>query len=548
MRKLLWHLNFQHSKSHRQGPTVIQLHDEVVVVVVVVAVVVWHPSSLRLLQDPTFFFQHCAQAFEVFNLGGCSVDAEGKLARIAQACDLEEAALISEWKDVYPRAQRLLKANASPQDKNKHAWALAMARLSDHHHGRARHPVQVLREALLQYHAFGASSSGVEQSFSRAAWAFGNRNGCARPSTEEFSVKALLDLPKVQDTKSLFRLARVVWVCYFGEARQVCRERIDKGMPRNNQIAGQDEATEAGFIRRRRRAELEAGRRYEESLRAGEQSNCGRGSSDSSDSDVWTQKHEKELQFQNRKLKQRKIQACAENSLLPDEIEDGMLEEARTCKKNMLAREAARHKKQQKVLAAEQGCSLDEVRRELTAKTAFLAVAASEELRRGLGQLRLRQVPSVSDAEVIICSRPGFLADPRHRLLSALKGGYELSAKLLTHRQGAPSSCQHQAGPACFDSLRQAALPVLEVLSQCIASRPQVDFAQLVSGADAGSARQSQTRTLLGGGTEDRASSSGPVFLSDCSYLRNLNLVPSKFSVCCSCEKSWPLDGRMCGG
>ena len=383
------------------------------------------------------FFQHCAQAFEVFNLGGGSVDAERKLARIAQACDLEEAALMSEWKDVYPRAQRLLKANANPQDKNKHAWALAMARLSDHHHGRARHPVQVLREALIQYHAFGASSSGVEQSFSRAAWAFGNRNGCARPSTEEFSVKALLDLPKVQDTKSLFRLARVVWVWCFGEARQVCRERIDKGMPRNNQTAGHDEATEAGFIRRRRRAELEAGRRYEERLRAGEQSNRGRGSSDSSDSDVWTEKHEKELQFQNRKLKHRKIQACAENSLLPDEVEDGMLEEAQLCKKNMLAREAARQKKQQKVLAAEQGCSLDEVRRQLTAKTAFLAVAASEELRRGLGQLRLRQVPSASDAEVIICSRPGFLANPRHRLLSALKGCFELSPKLLTHGQGA---------------------------------------------------------------------------------------------------------------
>ncbi|CAE7244095.1 haeIIM [Symbiodinium sp. CCMP2592] len=277
-----------------------------------------------------------AQAFDVFDLSGGSHNADEKLQRVAKACNLDEQALKAQWRDVYPRAERLLKQSTDMNAKNKDAWALALDRLCQHHYTKGQHPVEILREALIQYFSFGASSSGVEQSFSKSQWGFGTRRNSALHSTEEFSVKALLDLPAVAASQKdrLIRLARLTWVSCFGQSRSSTAERVDKGSKRKTEDDEEAKpATEAAFLRKRRRGEaLAAGRmegNSEVALDLHEQ--------------VWTQKHQKELEFQQRKRKMRKLQAFSENSLLQREIEDGMQQAAWAGKKVYLAVPANMH-------------------------------------------------------------------------------------------------------------------------------------------------------------------------------------------------------------
>ena len=126
------------------------------------------------------------QAFDVFDLAGGS--ANEKLARVRKACDVDEAELSVQWLDVYPRAQRLMKHDAESGNKNKDAWRLALQRLSL---ARGGHPTAALRSALGQYLVFGASSSGVEQDFSKLHLGLGYVRDSALPSTEEFAAKAI---------------------------------------------------------------------------------------------------------------------------------------------------------------------------------------------------------------------------------------------------------------------------------------------------------------------------------------------------------------------
>ena len=185
----------------------------------------------------------------MFDLSGGSQNADEKLQRVAKACNLDEQALKAQWRDVFPRAEKLLKQITDINAKNKDAWALALERLCQHHYTRGQHPVEILREALVQYFSFGASSSGVEQGFSKSQWGFGTRRDAALHSTEEFSVKALLDLPTVAASQKdrLIRLARLSWVSCFGQSRSSTAERVDKGIKRQIEDKEAKPATEAAF-------------------------------------------------------------------------------------------------------------------------------------------------------------------------------------------------------------------------------------------------------------------------------------------------------------
>ena len=251
---------------------------------------------------------------------------------------MDEAELSAQWLDVYPRAQRLMKHDAESGNKNKDAWRLALQRLSL---ARGGHPTAALRSALVQYLVFGASSSGVEQDFSKLHLGLGYVRGSALPSTEEFAAKAILDARHQEDKVRLVRLARITWTSCFGQARAAsAQERLDKGLKKRKQEE-HDEGldTEAAFLRKRRRAELAAASADAPLAEAS--------SSEEEDlvNQLWTDKHQAELEFQQKKLRQRKIQALAENVLLENEKDDGLARDMENCRRNLLQREAERRRK-----------------------------------------------------------------------------------------------------------------------------------------------------------------------------------------------------------
>ena len=307
------------------------------------------------------------------------------------------------------------------RNAHKEAWTSAIQSVDVHHSTRESHPSETLKQALLQYLAFGCSTSGVEQAFAKSTWAFHCRRQKASAVTEECAIKVHLVLP-LHKKETLAEQARAH--C-FGLARLHLRARADKGLLRPKKRKADDELlTEQDFIRKRRLAANQAGHDHDASSAA----------ADVDLSDVWTQQHDKQEEFFAKKAKARKLQAFAENSLLPDEIEDTMDQEARAARVKLLKNKAARQKKR-RCVKIRQGQGSADMLQTLRGKRAFLAVPASQHLdsllfHRGCAK------SSLKDADVIVCERPGQL-DCRRRLVSSLRGLYEISPCFLDKGTGA---------------------------------------------------------------------------------------------------------------
>ena len=403
------------------------------------------------------------QAFEVFDLGGGSINAEEKLRRIAQACDVDKDLLAAQWKDVFPRAQQLLPQHSAAVSKsmrrneNKDAWREALSRLGEHRSTAIAHPTDTLRLALVHYLALGGSTSGVEQSFSKAAWAYGARRTGAHASTEEACVKAHLDLPN-HDVQKLLKLCRVVWASCFGSARDRLKPRVDKGLKRPRPVEAESDgchaSTEAAFISKRRKAVSRAAELFQEGLGAGEE--------DLSNA-AWSAAHDKELKFSEGKRRSRLVQAFAENTLLEEERDESLREAAQVCRRKMLKNEAQRQRARARLRRQEQGALPAEVLRQLRGKSCFLAVSATMALTAALQRHGLRQTATALTADVLVTRAPGSLqADARVRLAGALRGVLEVSPCLLEGQGGAALKLR----PAAFDKR------VLLVSNECaVASR-----------------------------------------------------------------------------
>ena len=142
---------------------------------------------------------------------------------------------------------------------NQAAWAAIIAKLSSRKRARDAHPVDVLRQALVHYLVFGGSTSGVEQGFSKAAWAVHSRRHQAKASTEDLAVKVTLD-NRCYDERALLPLARKCWSVCYGAPRVHDVHRIDKGVTKLLQDEdGAHGKSEAAFIRKRRKAAASAG-------------------------------------------------------------------------------------------------------------------------------------------------------------------------------------------------------------------------------------------------------------------------------------------------
>jgi len=363
-----------------------------------------------------------AQAFEVFDLRSTPQNPEEHLQRIATACKLNFQELHRQWEDIFPRAQVQLKSSGATASKD--AWKLALEQIIDTSRGKSdtERRVSALKGALVQYFAFGLSSSGVEQAFSKGAWAFHARRQRASPDKEDFCLKVIHDNHLYHDDE-IFQLARVVWQQCYGMPRTHGRPRADKGIKRP---LSQDACTEINFLRKRRREAAEAGAQVRGDIIR----------MDDLEPEVWTEAHTRELDFQRRKTNARKVQAYAENSLLEKEVDENLAEQADECKEKLVQNALKRKALQERVRRA-QGASASDVKSALQGCRAYLAVPATMQLQSCIVGHGLAETKVLSHADVIICHEPGRSVDWRLQCVSAVRGCYEVSPNFLMHGRGA---------------------------------------------------------------------------------------------------------------
>ena len=330
--------------------------------------------------------------------------------------------------DLHPRACALALENGC---KNADAWRMLLEQLASKRVASLTHPSDCIRRALQQYVAFGMSSSGVEQAFSKASWFISSRRQHARPMTEEYLFKLACDLP-LHKKAEVSLLARKVWADCFGEARTWTGRRIDKGLKRPRDASSKPGWTEADFIRKRRAASSDAAHAIDD---AGDFADAF----ETPDETGWNQKLEAEMKHQQKKHHSRRIQALSEGALLPEEKSAALQSqanevEARRCKDHFTrTRKAARHS------MALEGASAAATKRAIRGLPAHIDESFRGERREGLLQdLReasLNPVDSRTSAKVFVLNKLSE-ASQRTRWAAAVCGGFLVHANFLTRGMG----------------------------------------------------------------------------------------------------------------
>ena len=368
------------------------------------------------------------KALSVFDLSGAGNRRHDAclMENVAKAVGVNPAVFQMQFEDVLPRAVNEA-AVLARVDPNKSAWREILRKIDAHQSVAASHPTDALRKCLVLYFVFGLSSSGVEQSFSKSGWGFSNRRMRALPDTEDFCLKVILDLPH-HDKSRIISIARKTWVLCFGTSR-IGTSKITKGVKRvrdDTAVHGAMANTEQEFVRRRRRAATAActdgGDAADLSCDA-LMANANQGAS----LDNWSDRHEKELQFQKEKLKARMVQAVAEGSLDGcDELKNAV----RTTRSNRIKDQRARVRKQVRDNVALEGITGTDLIARITGNSVCIVGNHPQcQLHASIRRLGMKVVEK-HEADVFVVDKPG---DPQTSIAATtgLRGSFQVTPGLL---------------------------------------------------------------------------------------------------------------------
>lgn len=354
--------------------------------------------------------------------------------RLAQVLKIDPEIAYSEFFEILPLAVQ--RWRQSPD--NFEAWKAALLQ----HRIHAARPGfgKVLKKLVIRVGAWGLSTSGVEQSFARQRR---TTQGLHRADMSEDHVnidavimsKTTSDICpfSTDDDKDRFlHLARRAWSKLYGNARPPLKfRRRDLGRANPKKAGKRRCKSEASWIQSRR-AEVKSGTDSAKVVK--------RTSGDA----FWSEKHEKEADFQKKKLRANEIAAFGSNQLLPDEIEDGMAEE----KEASDLREARRHLDREKDQAKHSLQRVPHAPSEalLRGKTVFVDSSCSERAEvlaklstAGLARITsvrteadLFVVPSVASPGVLnqwALALGGHMACTPQYIISGMSSGVALSFK-----------------------------------------------------------------------------------------------------------------------
>ena len=387
----------------------------------------WVKLAVAAIEAEYPHFEIC-QAFEIFNLKGLPQEGvNASLRTIAHTYNLDVSRLRAQWENLYPRALLQYKEQAGSlslkeskdmvRDGNKEAWRVTLARYSAN---QQSHPSDVLRVALQNYFCCTPSTSGIEQNFSLGQIRYTMQRRHSKPSNEELVLKLFYGLPKQsKDEKmEICKLARVAWAHQYGRPRESSKCRADKGIKRKQVDSG---LTERSFIRRRRCAAAAAADSYS-------------GTQEQADPQFFTDGHQKEMLFLEKKNRSRRIQATAEKSL-PDatlqEQQDAQAASARFAENQTKRREKASRVERQLI-----NKQRDDLLAEVSGSKAFLAVSANMELIASLNNNGIQVTAQASQASLIVCDKPGESLPASLQLMVGLRGLVEVSPSFFTVGKG----------------------------------------------------------------------------------------------------------------
>lgn len=198
------------------------------------------------------------KAFRIFDVSGQSWSNNSELAthteRLARACGVDHVGLQAQFQQLEDMARR---EAATSRCDNKEAWRRVLVRLVGSRKAtRELYPHDCLRPVVERWFAFCASTSGVEQSFTKGQHAFGFKQLGALPQHEWSTLKLKVDSSN-NDPDKLTTLAQRVWTRCFGIPRASGTDRrkarVDTGLTRKRTAAALDKS-EASFVRARRQA------------------------------------------------------------------------------------------------------------------------------------------------------------------------------------------------------------------------------------------------------------------------------------------------------
>jgi hypothetical protein len=383
------------------------------------------------------------QALSVFDIRGekrinyGSPELQSRLQDLANICQVDPEQFAAQFEDVHPRVNALSKNMGRTTKQN---WKEIFDKLQKHNQTRQAHPVSLLRVALILYFVFGVSSSGVEQFFAKAGWGFHTRRLAAAHLTEEFCVKAIVDLPH-HNLSKIIKIAQKVWSCCYGNSRQSgTTPRISSGTQyKTKSSAAQSAPLEEGmmadneteFIRKRRQAaeEVAASSSNFESYKDLVDINPA----SASDTAGWSDAHNKELAFQREKLHHRKIQAVAEGVLRG---EDDVKRDVKTFRRQRIKAQRARERKAERNESDLTGTTAKEAITEIGGnrlKAHIMPGQSSEDVLACMERFQIRREASICKADVFVVRAPGEVGQ-RGALVTAMRGAWHVSSDLLASR------------------------------------------------------------------------------------------------------------------
>ena len=266
------------------------------------------------------------------------------IAVLAKAMGVNEADLASQLDALAPVAhQHSRKTGASNLD----CWVAAVHRAESRKSMAMAHPTHAIREGIYRLAMFRACTSRIEQDFSKIDEVLGSKRLAGVGSTEDDVIKVILDTP--EDPQELARIvvkARVIWRECMGVSRpgEGRGRRFDFGVPApKRKLAGSGDPTQRKFARKqfvteRRRAANEVAQSIQPVDALEKIAAAG-----SADLPGWTERHDKELSFQQSKRDHRLREAVASDQILDPSVD--LIEEAAAQKAEEKKRSVANVKK-----------------------------------------------------------------------------------------------------------------------------------------------------------------------------------------------------------
>ena len=337
-----------------------------------------------------------------------------RLAQVFEVCPIQLEQDLVRWRPVAEQFQRDRRCG------NKEAWTLAMQPIF-RSKARGREGVALIT-VLQRYVAWCVSTSGIEQVFSASERLMRTR-GSASEKLEERILRLVSARGKdIGNKQSILQRARAIWSQRNNRRMTRSHKRMDKGLKRKHVAT-----SEASVVAQRREAvtvvSQASGSKAAEALPA---------ASDPADLPPSLQK---ELQFQMRKLQQRKVEAFRDGALVPAEVDDNLREAvaADVAGARERAKKRATGERRLERLRKHAACNWDALR----GRSAWVAVAMGAAVAAALELRGLLTVQDPNDADVFVVEDPTTLAE-QIQLLSGCKGLHVLGCtRLVAGDQGA---------------------------------------------------------------------------------------------------------------